>query len=334
MIENYFSTIGQAFIIGLILDLLIGDPVWIPHPVVAMGKFISFMEKRMDRYIKMKSRAAVYAGIVTGVLTVIIAAAVPALVLAAGKAAEPWIYEKTGWIVNTSAVLGGIMFWQILAVKCLKKEAMKVYDSLRKKDIAEARKNLSMIVGRDTSDLDEAGICRAACETVAENTSDGVIAPMFWFLIGGAPLAMAYKAVNTLDSMIGYKNDRYILFGRFSAILDDLANWIPARITGILMVAGAFICRYNCTTAWMILKRDRRNHKSPNSGYPEAAAAGALMIRLGGPSVYFGKTVEKPWIGDDTCSIQPEHIRKMCTLMYTVAFIPAVILLFVQNILL
>ena len=206
--------------------------------------------------------------------------------------------------------------WTCLAARSLHGESRLVAEALARGDIGEARRYLSYIVGRDTADLDEPEIWRATVETVAENTSDGVIAPLFYLMLGGPVLALAYKAVNTLDSMVGYKNDRYLLFGWASARCDDLANWLPARLTGLLMVLAAPFTGLSLTGAWWIMVRDGRNHASPNSGIPEAAAAGALGVQLGGTNRYFGKPVAKPTIGDALKPLSREAYRGAVRLMY------------------
>jgi adenosylcobinamide-phosphate synthase len=208
-----------------------------------------------------------------------------------------------------------------LAVKNLKDETKKVYDSLTENDLPKSRKNLSMIVGRDTENLDKESIVKAAVETVAENISDGIIAPMLFIALGGAPLGFAYKAANTLDSMVGYKSEKYYYFGKFSALTDDLLNLIPSRISGLLIVFSSFLLRYNYKNSWKIFIRDRKNHTSPNSAQSESAAAGALSIRLGGPNYYNGILVEKPYIGDNLKSIEVSDILKTFKLMYATSFL-------------
>ena len=223
------------------------------------------------------------------------------------------------------------MTYQILATKCLQVESMKVYQELKKGDIAASRKVVSMIVGRDTECLDETGVAKAAIETVAENTSDGVIAPMICTAIGGPILGFFYKAVNTMDSMVGYKNDRYLYFGRTAAKLDDIVNYIPARISALLMVISCFFCgkEFDGKRAWYIFKRDRYNHASPNSAQTEAVCAGALGIRLAGNASYFGKIVEKPYIGDAERAVETEDIKRANRLLYATAVLCEAICLFV-----
>ena len=216
-----------------------------------------------------------------------------------------------------------VMTWQILATKCLRVESMRVYDALRTDGVDAGRRAVSMIVGRDTSVLDAAGVTRAAVETIAENTSDGVIAPMLYTAIGGPVLGFVYKAVNTMDSMLGYKNDKYMYFGRFAARLDDVVNFIPARISAYLMIAAAFIGgrQFDGKNAYRIFKRDRFNHASPNSAQTESVCAGALRVQLAGDAVYFGKLVKKKYIGDGLREIEYEDIKCANRLMYITAFL-------------
>lgn len=216
-----------------------------------------------------------------------------------------------------------VMTYQILAAKCLKTESMKVYDCLKKQDLEAARTAVSMIVGRDTAVLDEVGVAKAAIETVAENTSDGVIAPMIYTALGGPVLGLLYKAVNTMDSMVGYKNERYLFFGRTAATLDDVANFIPARISAYMMIAAAYLSgnEYSGRQAFVIWKRDNRRHASPNSAQTEAACAGALGIKLAGDASYFGRIVKKPYIGDARRQVEYEDIRRANHLMYETAWI-------------
>lgn len=310
-----------AFIAGFVLDLLIGDPHFIPHPVRLIGSFISFLDKRLNcdagynnnisekeiNLIKYK-RGMILAFIVifaTFAMSVIIIVAAYSINLYAGVIAE------------------AVMTWQILATKCLRVESMRVYDALRTDGVDAGRRAVSMIVGRDTSVLDAAGVTRAAVETIAENTSDGVIAPMLYTAIGGPVLGFVYKAVNTMDSMLGYKNDKYMYFGRFAARLDDVVNFIPARISAYLMIAAAFIGgrQFDGKNAYRIFKRDRFNHASPNSAQTESVCAGALRVQLAGDAVYFGKLVKKKYIGDGLHEIEYEDIKRANRLMYITAFL-------------
>lgn len=308
-----------AFIAGFVLDLLIGDPHFIPHPVRIIGSLISFLDKRLncdDGYnisekkinlIKYKRGMLLAFTVIfaTFAISVIIIVAAYSINLYAGVIAE------------------AVMTWQILATKCLRVESMRVYDALRTDGVDAGRRAVSMIVGRDTSVLDAAGVTRAAVETIAENTSDGVIAPMLYTAIGGPVLGFVYKAVNTMDSMLGYKNDKYMYFGRFAAKFDDVVNFIPARISAYLMIAAAFIGgrQFDGKNAYRIFKRDRFNHASPNSAQTESVCAGALRVQLAGDAVYFGKLVKKKYIGDGLREIEYEDIKRANRLMYITAFL-------------
>jgi adenosylcobinamide-phosphate synthase len=269
---------------AVILDWFFGDPRWFPHPVVFIGRLVTFLEPKLRRFMK---NELVGGGFLL-LLTVGIAAAAAALLLWGAYAVSPYM----GILVAT------ILSWNCLAARSLHRESALVADAMPRGDLDAARKALSYIVGRDTADLEETEIWRGAVETVAENSSDGVIAPLFFLMLGGPVLGLAYKAANTLDSMVGYKNEKYLLFGRASARLDDLVNWIPARLTGLLMVLVSPLVGLAMKNSWRIMLRDGQNHSSPNSGIPEAAAAGALGVRLGGTNRYFGQLVEKPTIGD------------------------------------
>lgn len=234
---------------------------------------------------------------------------VPLAILTAAYKFNPWL----GFAVET------IMCYQIFATKCLRDESMKVYYALQNKDIVDARLKLSWIVGRDTKELDEEEVTKGAVETVAENTADGIIAPMLYMFLGGAPLAFLYKGINTMDSMVGYKNDKYMYFGRCAAKLDDLANLIPARITGIVMILASYFLNLNTKGAWKIFWRDRYNHLSPNSAMTESVTAGALNIQLGGDHYYFGKLVHKDTIGDNIRPVMAEDIVATNNLLYMTA---------------
>ena len=308
-----------AFIVGFVLDLLIGDPHFIPHPVRLIGSLISFCDKRLNcdagynisekklNLIKYKRGTLLAFTVIfaTFAISVIIIVAAYSINLYAGVIAE------------------AVMTWQILATKCLRVESMRVYDALRTDGVDAGRRAVSMIVGRDTSVLDAAGVTRAAVETIAENTSDGVIAPMLYTAIGGPVLGFVYKAVNTMDSMLGYKNDKYMYFGRFAARLDDVVNFIPARISAYLMIAASFIGgrQFDGRNAYRIFKRDRFNHASPNSAQTESVCAGALRVQLAGDAVYFGMLVKKKYIGDGLREIEYEDIKRANRLMYITAFL-------------
>lgn len=289
-------------ITAVILDLLLGDPRRLPHPVVGIGKMISALEKVLRRLFRDErlGGAVLLVGTVGGVL------GSTYLAVRGARALHPSIgFAVSAWLAYTC-----------LALRSLHLESKLVADRLMAGDLEGARHYLSRIVGRDTEHLNEPEIWRALVETVAENTSDGVIAPLFYLMLGGPALGLAYKAVNTLDSMVGYKNDRYLQFGRASARFDDLANWLPARITGALMVAAAPLAGLSGRNALRIMLRDGGNHSSPNSGIPEAAAAGALGVKLGGANSYFGTIVEKPAIGDMFNELTIGSYRGVIRLMY------------------
>lgn len=303
--------------IGYIIDLIIGDPYSFPHPVIYIGKLIKCLENNIRKVFK-KEKYLKFAGFILWFITVGTTYLLTYLIIKLSK-----FNSITFLIVNS------FIIYTTLATKCLKDEAIKIYDILKSGDIYESRKQLSYIVGRDTNSLNEAEIIRATVETVAENTVDGIISPMFYAFIGGAPLAMAYKAINTLDSMVGYKNDKYINLGFASAKIDDIANYIPARVCIIFMTIASLILRFNYKNCFKISIRDRKNHKSPNCAYPEGAIAGALGIQLGGTNIYFGKPVYKPTIGDKYREIEIEDIKKTNKIMYLSSILSLIIFTFI-----
>jgi len=313
-----------ALLIGFALDMLIGDPQKWPHMVVGMGKLTTIFERTLRKVFPKTSKGELRGGIVLAVL----------LPLLFGGAAIGLLYICG--IVHPLLLLGveSLLCWQCLAMRSLRDESMLVYRQLESGDMEASRKAVGRIVGRDTASLDAAGVTRAAVETIAENTGDGVIAPLLFLAIGGAPLGIIYKAINTLDSMVGYKNPAYLYFGRASARIDDAVNFIPARLAGILMVLAAFFTRMDIKNAWRIYRRDRLNHKSPNSAHTEAACAGALHIRLGGDSFYFGELVSKPDIGDDDRAVETEDIRRANRLLYATSFLFLIICTVVKGVIL
>ena len=305
-----------VFIAAYLLDALLGDPVWLPHPVVAMGRAISGLERLLRRLFPNTNSGLLAAGCVLAALLPVGSFCVAAGTLFLAGRVHPLL------ALALNAFWGG----QCLAVRDLRKEAMAVYACLKQNDLPAARKAVGRIVGRDTAALTTEGVTKAAVETVAENFSDGVFAPMFYLAIGGAPLALAYKAVNTMDSMVGYKNDRYLYFGRASAHLDDAANWLPARLSGLLLILAAPLYGLSGKEAFRIWRRDRRNHASPNSAQTEAACAGALRVQLAGDAFYFGKLVHKPTLGDPLRPVEAEDIPRACRLMTTGSLLGLILL--------
>lgn len=294
-----------AFVLGFAADLLLGDPRGKFHIVVAIGKLISTLERGLRALFPKTEKGELAGGIVMVILVCLLSLGLSWGVLA--------LCYRIHWIAGL--LLESALCWQCLAARSLYTESMAVYHAAKRGDLAAARVAVGRIVGRDTDALDEAGVSRACVETVAENCSDGVIAPLLFLAVGGAPLGVLYKAINTMDSMLGYKNERYLWFGRTAAKLDDAANFLPARLAALAMTTAAALIGQDGKQAWKIFCRDRRNHTSPNSAHTEAVCAGALHIRLGGPSVYFGKVVPKPFIGDDDRPVEVEDIRRANHLM-------------------
>lgn len=294
------------------------------HPIRVIGNLISVLEKGLRKLLcsrihaseqEKKNRREVLAGGILWILTVSLSFLVPAVLLfAAGK-----VHPAVRFLLET--------FWcyQIFAARCLVGESRKVYQKLKEDDLPGARRAVSMIVGRDTENLTAEGVTKAAVETVAENTSDGVTAPLLFLLIGGAPLGFLYKAVNTMDSMLGYKNEKYLYFGRIPAKMDDVFNYIPARLTAWFMIVAAFLTGMDGKNAWKIYLRDKRKHASPNSAQSEAVCAGALDVQLAGDAVYFGKVYKKDYIGDAIRKIEPEDILRAGKLMYMTTILMMVV---------
>ena len=296
---------AELLLLAFGLDLLLADPRGWPHPVVWIGQLIELFEAELREKIRNEYWAGLL--LVVAVLGLCGFAAIAALKVAGSFGA--WLQGLlTLWLA-----------WNCLALRSLHLESQVVIEALQRGDLVEARQALSMIVGRETAQLDQAGILRATLETLAENASDGVIAPLFYLVLGGPVAGILYKAANTLDSMVGYKNEKYLQFGRCAARFDDILNWIPSRLTSLLLVAAAFLCGLDGRRAWQIMWRDARKHASPNAGWPEAAAAGALGVQLGGPAVYFGTPVEKPTFGDALEELHPGHYRRMIRLLYLAA---------------
>lgn len=306
---------GAALLAGYAADLIFGDPRWLYHPVRLIGNLIALLEKLIRKIMPVNKAGELAGGFITVVLVLLLCGIVPWVLL----------HLVFGLNVVAGVILEAFMCYQLLAVKSLKDESMKVYDALTGSTIEDARKAVSMIVGRDTQNLDQKGVAKAAIETVAENFSDGVIAPMFYMFIGGPVLMYIYKGINTMDSMLGYKNDKYIYFGRCAAKLDDAANFIPSRLAALLLIAAAYIGGFNGKGAVKIFKRDRFNHASPNSAQTESAAAGALDIQLAGNAYYFGKLYEKPTMGDPVKEPEAEDIKRVNKLMYIGSFAGAAV---------
>ena len=298
-----------ALLLGFFIDLLLGDPHSIPHPVVWIGKLITAVEKAVRRIFPKTVRGENVAGGVLWLVVAGISTAVPALLLYAAYRLHP----------AAGLVLESIMCWQILATKSLRDESMKVYAALKEGVPENYRRAVSMIVGRDTAELDDLAVTRAAVETVAENASDGVIAPMLFLALGGAPLGFFYKAANTMDSMLGYVEMPYKNIGLVPAKMDDVLNYIPARLSALLMLAAGALLRLDVKNGWRIWRRDRRNHASPNSAQTESVCAGLLGVRLAGDAYYHGVLHKKPYIGDARREIEYEDIPRAGRLLYATA---------------
>ena len=304
-----------ALVLGFCIDLIFGDPHSIPHPVVLIGRLISATEKLVRKIFPKTVRGENVAGGVLWLLVVLISTAVPLGILYLGYKISPWL----------GLALESIMCWQILATKSLKVESMKVYTALKAGDPAEYRRAVSMIVGRDTAALDDKAVARATVETVAENTSDGIIAPMLYLAIGGAPLGFFYKAVNTMDSMLGYVEMPYKNIGLVPAKMDDFFNFLPARLSALLMLLAGWLEGLDIRRGWRIWRRDRRNHASPNSAQTESVCAGLLGLRLAGDAYYHGVLHKKPYIGDPVREIEYEDIPRACRLLYGTAMVSLVL---------
>ena len=301
-----------SIIFGFLLDLLLADPAKMPHPVVIIGKCITAMEKCL-RSVFPKTHGGERAAwrLMAGIITV------GTYVVTLGLCYLAWKIHPVVFLL-----LHTLWCWQAIAISGLGREAKNVYKYLSPElDIEGARKAVSRIVGRDTQELTAEGVTKAAVETVAESFSDGVAAPFFYMMIGGAPLALTYKAINTMDSMVGYKNEKYINFGRGPAHLDDLAGLIPSRLAALMWIAAAGMMERSAKNAWRIWRRDNRNHPSPNSAQTESACAGALGVQLAGPAYYFGELYNKPTIGDKTRPIEPDDILKTNRMMYAASII-------------
>lgn len=298
-----------ALLIGFCVDLLLGDPHTLPHPVVLIGRLISFLERRLRRLLPATPRGERIAGGILWGVTALVSFFAPFWLLYICRTISPWL----------GLTAESVMCWQILAARSLRDEAMKVYAALKSGPLAQAQHAVSMIVGRDTERLDDAGVTRAAVETVAENTSDGVVAPLVYLALGGAPLGFFYKAVNTMDSMLGYMEPPYRYIGAVPARMDDVFNWFPARLSAVLMLAGGWLLRLDVKNGWRIFRRDRRRHASPNSAQTESVCAGLLGVRLAGDAWHHGVLHHKEWIGDPLRDIHYQDIPLTCRLMMVTA---------------
>ena len=320
MILNFVITYRVVVILLLssVLDFIFGDPLKLPHPIVYIGKLISGLEKLLSPD---STKRDMPKGILIFILTVAISYVIPFVVLLI-------LYRINFWL---GLILEIFWSFQILAARTLSIEAYKVKKYLDKGNLKEARRALSMIVGRDTSKLTEEDITKAVVETVSENTTDGIVSPLIAIAIGGAPLGFAYKAINTLDSMIGYKSEKYFYFGKASAILDDVVNYLPARLTGISMCfASALISGLSAKDAWRVMMRDHAKHASPNGGWTEGATAGALGVRLGGDATYFGVLYKKASLGDPKRTIESCDIAKATKLMWISSIIVLILLVIIR----
>ena len=293
-----------AVAIGFVIDFFVGDPHALPHPVVWMGRLIAALDKKLR--IGNGDRRDITRGGITAIVVVLLSVFAPAAILAIARIIHPAVY----------LAVNSLMCWQMIAARQLVRESDRVRVELAKGDLNAARTAVSYIVGRDTESLDSDGVCRAAVETVAENTSDGVIAPMFWMLMFGAVGGFFYKAINTMDSMIGYRNEKYLYFGRTAAKADDAVNFIPARLSALCMIAACPLCGLDGRNAMRIFRRDRYKHASPNSAQTESVCAGAMGVRLAGDAVYGGVVHKKEFIGDPLRDIEPDDIKKANRLMY------------------
>ena len=300
--------------IAYVLDLIFGDPQNIIHPVQVIGKMINIGEKSLLRKKHESDRKyKFFAGMILNITVISLTYGITYLIRRTSENS----------IILTVAEI--YLMYTVFSINSLAREGNRVYNILKEGNIERARKDLSYLVSRDTETMDEKMIIRSTMETISENTVDGIVAPMFYMFLGGLPLSMAYKAINTLDSMVGYKNEKYIDFGKFSAKIDDVANFIPARITGIFIILASMILGYNGKEAWRIFFRDRKNHSSPNSAHSEASVAGALGVQFGGRVSYFGKEVDKPTIGDKKKEFEIEDIKKNIKIMYATSFLSLVV---------
>ena len=321
---EYVLQIAAAFYIGFVLDCILGDPYGFPHSINLIGNSIRKLEKIIRGHLSDDKASERKGGVILVLIMCTLSFMIPFGILAAAYSISRWLCLA----VQTE------MIWQIIAARTLAKESGKVYSALKNEGLESGRKSVAMIVGRDTAQLTEEGVIKACVETVAENTSDGVIAPMLFIFLGGAPAGYLYKAINTMDSIIGYKNEKYIYFGTAAAKLDDAANFIPARLSAAFMIAASFLLGFDGKNAIRIFRRDRHKHASPNSAQTESVCAGALGTRLAGDAKYFGKIYKKDYIGDPLREIEPEDILKSHRLMYGTTIIGVVILTVIWTVIL
>ena len=310
--------IAQAIALGIgfLLDLIFGDPNFFLHPVRLMGGFISVTEKVIRRIFPKTKAGEITGGTLMVIIVIAVSAAVPLVILLL-------LYR---WNIVAGAAAERVICYFMLSARALGKEGNKIYYSLLRREVDKAREQVSMIVGRDTDKLDDVGITKATVETIAENTCDGIVAPLIYMALGGAVLGCAYKAVNTMDSMVGYKNEKYLYFGKAAAKLDDIANYIPSRIAARVMIFASRILGFDAGNAAYIHSRDSRKHASPNSAQTESVVAGALRIQLAGDAYYFGELYKKPFIGDSIKDVKYDNIKQAARIMYVTAVICAVIL--------
>lgn len=316
MAHHYLTGSLLAVVAGFVLDLIFGDPRTPLHPICLIGNLIAGLEKVIRARFPKTDRGEFAGGCVEAVLVIMIGTGIPAALLLLAYHLQFWL----------GVAMESVMCFFIFAVKSLKTESMRVAAELEHGGLEAGRRAVSRIVGRDTAALSEAGVVKAAVETVAENFSDGVFAPLLYLLIGGGAAGFFYKCINTMDSMLGYKNEKYLYFGRAAAKLDDAANYIPSRLAALFLIASAPLAGLDGKMAWQIWRRDRRNHASPNSAQTESAAAGALHVRLAGDAYYFGKLYRKPFIGDDIRPVEPADIARVNRLMVAASVLALVVL--------
>lgn len=307
----------EIFLLAVVFDLIIGDPRWLIHPAQIIGALISYLEKQLRR-ISSTPKGELWSG---GILVVIVVAVVYGVILAI-----LWLSFKVNYWVGV--VIAAWLLSTTFAIKGLAQAGLEILEVMQSGDLPLARKKLSYIVGRDTENLPPAEIVRGTVETIAENIVDGITSPLFYAVLGGVPMAMVYRAINTMDSMLGYKNERYLYFGRAAARLDDLANYVPARITALLLLVASMLCKLDWRRGYHHLRKDAKKHPSPNSGFAEATVAGALGVALGGLNYYNGVPQYRAVMGEATCSLEPKHILLTVKLLYCTSALAVIIGLF------